>query len=144
MKKLLAALTIATTLALSPGCALLTPSSTTEARAADVQRLAYAATSVGTASALDAKPEYRPAFELAFANLDKLVEARQISGVQLRDILLSLPVRELGSRTALIAIDSAAMLFDLITGKPIDLNETSYVLAAATGIRDGLRAGIWN
>ena len=130
-------------IALTPvGCALLSPDSTDAAKAADVQRLAYAASAVGTAATLDAKPEYRTAFKLAYASLDKLVEARTISGVQLREILLSLPIKELGSRTALIAIDSGATLFDVITGKPIDLETTPYVLAAATGIRDGLRVGL--
>jgi hypothetical protein len=130
-------------IALTPvGCALLTPDATEAAKAADVQRLAYAASAVGTAAALDAKPEYRPAFVLALASLDKLVEARTISGVQLRDILLTLPIKELGSRTALIAIDAGATLFDVITGKPIDLEQTPYALAAATGIRDGLRTGL--
>jgi hypothetical protein len=138
-----ALLAVVLAIALTPvGCALLSQNSTEQEKAAEVQRLAYAATSVGTAVTLDFKPEYGPAFQLAYESLNKLVEARTISGVQLREILLSLPVNELGGRTALLAIDAGGTLFDLITGKPIDLEKTPYVLAAATGIRDGLRIGL--
>lgn len=137
-----AALPALLALTLLPGCALLNPGATEAEKAAAVRNLAYAATSVGTAATLDLKPEYKPAFLLAYQSLDKLVTAGTISGVQLRDILLSLPVRQLGSRTALLAIDAGATLFDVTTGQPIDLAKTPYVLAAATGIRDGLKVGI--
>jgi len=125
---------------LASGCASLTP----DQKAARVQGLSYAAASIGTAAALDQKPEWRPAFELALKNLSVLVDSKQITGQQLRDILATLPVKELNSRTARIAIDSATMLFDTLTGEPIDLTKTPYILAAATGIRDGMKVGLGN
>lgn len=129
-------------IALLAGCAIFSPDATPEQKAADVQRIAYAASSIGVEATLQAKPEFRPAFELAYTNLNILVEAKTISGAQLREILHTLPVVELGGPSATLYIESGTLLFDVITGKPIDLEKTPYVLAAATGIRDGMKVAL--
>jgi hypothetical protein len=142
LRQTILSFTLFAVLLAAPSCALLRPDSTVAEKARAVQQLAYAASAIGSASALEQKPEWRPAFELAYTNLNSLVESGTISGQTLRNILATLPVRELESRTARIAVDSASLLFDTITGKPVDLAEAPLVLAAAKGIRDGLRVGL--
>lgn len=66
----------------------------------------------------------------------------KITGDDLRQILSQLPVKELKSRTAMIAIEAASMLFDTTTGKPVDLTQAPVVLAAAHGILDGMGVGL--
>jgi outer membrane murein-binding lipoprotein Lpp len=124
------------------GCALLSKTSTTEQKASDVQKLAHVAALAGTQAALLQNPEYRPAFETALASLDTAVQAKAINGIVLRQILASLPIKELKSDEARIAIVSATMLYDLTVGDTMNVEMPAYVLAAATGIRDGLRDGL--
>lgn len=131
-----------TAILLLPGCALLTPSSTVEAKAADARRLCYAAASIGTAAALDQNAAWKPAFELAYNSLKTALADEKITGDDLRQILSQLPVKELKSRTAMIAIEAASMLFDTTTGKPVDLTQAPVVLAAAHGILDGMGVGL--
>jgi hypothetical protein len=129
-------------LPLLSGCAIFTKGSTPEAKANEVRALCYAASSIGTSAALNHNSTFRPRFELALVNLSRMVDSKTITGQQLREILASLPVNELKSDTARIAIESATMLFDTMTGKPVDLEQAPYVLAAASGIRDGMMAGL--
>lgn len=129
-------------LALSPGCALFRAGSTDAEKAAEVQSIAYAAASFGTAATLEYKPEYRPAFALALQSLEVAIADNQITGQDLRNILAGLPVPVLRGHTASIGINSATILFDTLTGKPINLEDAPLVLAAATGIRDGLKVGL--
>lgn len=130
---LAALLTVALSLT---GCAFL------QSHTREVQALAYAAASIGTSTTLIARPDYRPRFEYAVAALKPLVEAEAISGAQLREILAGLPVRELSSPTARIVTDNVTMLFDLLTGEPVDLKEAPVVLAAAQGILKGMEAAL--
>lgn len=124
------------------GCALFNKNATTAEKAADVQNLSYAAASIGTSEALAAKPELRPAFDLAYSNLDALVTNKVVDGTSLRAILASLPVKELKSNQARIAIESATVLYDSLTGGKVNIEADAYVLAAATGIRDGMKQAL--
>lgn len=121
------------------GCATKPADATQTVR---VQHLAYAAASIGTQVALLENPAYRPAFELAYSNLDGLVNAGSINGVGLRNILTPLPIQELKAPEAQIAISSATVLFDSLTGNSVSLTNNVYVAAAATGIRDGLKVAL--
>ena len=135
MKKLL---TVFLSLTLLTGCAFLRESTTAQ-KAADVQRLATIAASVGTQTALQLKPEHRPQFETALASLNVVVENKTINGVMLRQILATLPVKELESPEAKIAVMHATMLFDLFVGDQLNIEMQPYVFAAATGVRNGMR-----
>ena len=124
------------------GCALLTKDSTQEARAKEVKALCYAAASIGTSTAIDQKPQWKPQFALAYANLDATLRSGTITGQLLRDIIASLPVKELESDTARIAIESATVLFDATVGDRLNIEAAPYLKAAAEGIRDGMRVGL--
>src|SRR6266550_8056141 len=85
------------------GCALL-GLGTPAVKVAEVRDLSFAAASVGTSVALRQNPGWRPQFEAACKNLDKLVTDKTLTGELLRQVIASLPVKELKSETARIAI----------------------------------------
>ncbi len=137
-----AAIILTCSLLAGSGCALLRSGSTTEQKANDVRNLAYAAASIGTQEALLQNSSWRPQFESALLNLDILVETKTITGALLRQILASLPVKELKSAQARIAIEAATILFDSTAGTTVNIENAPYVTAAATGIRDGLKIAL--
>jgi len=124
------------------GCALFSATATTEQKLADIKALTYAAASLGTSEALLENPAWRLHFATAYAQLDQLVQQKVVTGDSLRRILASLPVKELKSDRARIAIESATMLYDAVAGDKINLENQVYVLAAAEGIRNGLKAAL--
>ena len=75
-------------------------------------------------------------------NLNSLVESKIVTGALLREVIASLPVKELKSETARIAIDGATTLFDATVGDKVNLEAAPYVYAAAAGIRDGLKVAL--
>ena len=137
MKRLKLNLSLIAVLALT-GCALFSPSSTQEAKLQDVQNLSYAAASIGTSVALAQNPGWRPGFETAYNDLDQMLKSKLITGLLLRNVISSLPVKELKSDTARIAIEGATTLYDATVGDKINVENQPYVVAAATGIRDGM------
>jgi hypothetical protein len=124
--------------AFAQSCALFNSGSTTEAKAKDIENLSYAAASAGTSIALQQNPAWRPKFADAFNTLNTLVNGKAITGELLRQIVASLPVKELKSDTARIAIQSATILFDQSVGTSINVESAPYVMAAARGIRNGM------
>lgn len=124
------------------GCALFKSGSTEAEKAADVQRLSYAAASMGTQMALLQNPAWRVQFTVAYDNLNALVESKVLTGAQLRSIIAALPVKELKSPEARIAIETATMLYDASVGDSVNIERNVYVLAAATGIRNGMKAAL--
>ena len=130
-------LAIATT-----SCALLTKGSTIEQKSNDIRNLAFAAASLGTREALLQNPTWRPRFVAAYEKLNQLVEQKIVTGTLLREVLESLPVRELKSDKARIALDTFVFVFDVTVGRKIDLDKAPYVTAGAVGIRDGLKSGL--
>jgi hypothetical protein len=121
---------------------LVSCATTPDEKLTRVRLLSYAAASIGTQEALLQNPLWRSRFEQAYTNLNILVETRTVTGAFLRDLLASLPVKELKSDQARIAIEGATMLFDATVGTKVNIEAAPYVLAAATGIRDGLRVGL--
>ena len=67
---------------------------------------------------------------------------KTVTGDFLRNTIASLPVKELRSDTARIAIEGATLLFDQTVGTQINIEDQPYVLAAATGIRDGMQIAL--
>ncbi len=138
-------LLLALTLALAPlstGCALFSKEAPIEQKLADVRALTYAAAALGTQEALLQNPTWRPRFQSAYESLNKLVTQGVVTGSLLRDVLATLPVKELKSPQARLAIETATMLYDVTVGSKLDIGRAPYVNAAATGIRDGLRSGL--
>lgn len=118
------------------GCTTNAPQADKLAR---VQTLCTIAAKDGTILTLQAYPQYKPAFDLAYTELDALVSHGTIVPAQLADILKQLNIKQLQGQNATILIGDLPLLIDLLAGnQAIDLTKTPYVLAAATGIRDGL------
>jgi hypothetical protein len=121
------------------GCALLSSTATTEQKLSDVRNLSRAAASIGTQEALLENPVWLPRFILAKQQLERLIADKTVTGALLRDVIASLPVKELKSPQARIAITSATTLFDATVGSQINIESQPFVLAAASGILDGFR-----
>lgn len=136
MKKLIPYL-----LCLLTGCAW-NKNATPEENAQRVHDLTYAISSFGASTAMQLNPAYRPGFEVGYAELNSLVESGGISGTKLREIIAALPIKELKSPKGTIFVNSGTFLFDLITGRQVELEKGPYVVAAATGIRDGLKVAL--
>jgi hypothetical protein len=141
-KTIIGSALIALALLTTPGCALLTKDSPTEQKAVEIKSLCYAAASIGTQVALQENPATLAKFEIAYVNLNKLVESKVITGLLLREIVESLPVKELKSPNARIAIDGATYLYTAFVGEKVNIEGNPYVIAAATGIRDGLKIAL--
>jgi hypothetical protein len=138
-----ASLLLATvTLTTFTGCAILSKDASVEQKAAEVQQLCFAAANIGTQVALEEQPEILPQFEIAYANLNSLVESKVVTGLLLRQIVTSLPVKELKSSNARIAIDGATYLYTAFVGEKVNIENNPYVVAAAVGIRDGLKVAL--
>ncbi len=128
--------------ALLTNCAIFSKTSTTEQKVSEIRNLSYAASSIGTQIALKQNPLWREQFTLAYTSLDALVTSKTVTGALLRDIIAKLPVKELKSDTARIAIEGATVLYDASVGDKVNIENSPYVLAAATGIRDGMKIGL--
>jgi hypothetical protein len=135
-------LAIAIYIATCTGCALFSKTAPLEEKLADVRALTYAAAALGTQEALLQNAGWRPQFQTAYDNLNRLVTSGTVSGTLLREVLASLPVKELKSDRARIAIETATILYDATVGTKVNIEAAPYVNAAATGIRDGLRSGL--
>lgn len=125
-----------------PGCA---SRPNTNASAVTIQRinsLSYLAASIGAQQTMERLPDSRPKFALAYEHLNTLVESKTITGADLRALIASLPDTALSSGQARIYIDAATVLYDLTVGDRLNLESAPYVLAAATGIRDGLAVAL--
>lgn len=124
------------------GCALFSANTPAEQRVTEIKNLSCAASSIGVSAAIRANPALQPQFEIAYNDLNRLVEAKAVTGLFLRNIIASLPIKELKSPTAQIAIDSVTMLYDATIGDKINIENEPYVLAAATGLRDGFKVAL--
>lgn len=119
------------------GCALF--SGWSPKRAHD---LAYGIASIGTSDTLRLEPKYRPQFELAYTNLNNLIIHTNLSGANLREIILSLPFKKLQSPIGVIAVENGTFLYDVATGGTIGIETNAWFVSISTGVRDGLGAGL--
>lgn len=140
--KVLTTLTLLTLLTLigGGGCQLVRPTTDTQ-KLAEVVFWVNAAANTGTALALAEHPEWRPKFETALAALDALVTANSQDPTAFRNVLNSLPIKELKRPEAVIAINLASIAFQRY-GQSVALDDSSYVGAAIRAVRDGMRAGL--
>ena len=110
----------------------------------EVKFWATAAASIGTAEALRDNPELRPAFEKALEGLRVLIATGNGDPAALQQVIAQLPVDNLSSREARIAVTLAKLSFARYgQNVTVDLTQRSpYVLAAATGLFDGIQSGL--
>ena len=124
------------------GCAVFSKTATSDQKLAQTRNLAYAAASIGTREALLQNPTWLVRFAAAEKELDRLLTQKAITGDLLRGIIADLPVKELKSEQARIAIESVTVLFDSSVGTSINIESQPYLVAAASGIRDGIKIAI--
>lgn len=139
--KIIIALALVSVLAIT-GCATKPNTNPNAATVARINSLAFLASSAGATALIAQEPDTKPKIALAYQNLNTLVEAKAITGAELRSIVGSLPVDALQSGQAKIAIEAATVLYDLTVGDKLNLEAAPYVLAAATGIRDGFKVAL--
>jgi hypothetical protein len=131
MKRTLAALTLAATLALpQTGCRTMTEPQ----RLALVEIVVTEASYVGGAYALVDQPELRAPLAAAVAALDALIARESFSVENLRAALNGIPALR-GSQGALL--DAGLTLYIVGTGF-VDIDSAPYVAAVARGTRAGI------
>lgn len=141
-RQILTALLLALVVLFQPGCAIFSKTAAPADKQAQLNSLCYVAASIGVRQAIDAAPESAPKFILAYERLNILVEQKVINGATLRNIIDGLPVPELTDGNTKIYIDAATLLIDAAIGNRITLEDAPNVLAAATGIRDGMKIAL--
>jgi hypothetical protein len=111
---------------------------------AEVKFWAYAAASIGTQEVLHDKPDLRPAFERTVKALDVMIASGNGDPAALQQAIAGLPVDNLSSREARIAVQLAKLSFARYgQNVTVDLSQRSpYILATATALRDGMQAGL--
>lgn len=139
MKKYITLLIASVALLLGQGCASIGNSNGTQ----ELAFWANAAANIGTQEALAEHPELRPKFETALASLNALVDAGSTDPLAFRNVLNTLPVKELKTREARIAINLASIAFYRY-GQSVALDDKSYVGAALRAVRDGIRDALAN
>lgn len=132
------------TILLIPFLLLLGCASVKQDPVGEVQFWANAAASIGTAEVLRDHPELRPQFEKALTGLEVLIATGNGDPAALQQVIAQLPVDQLESREARIAVTLAKLSFARYgQNVTVDLTKRSpYVLAAANGLRDGIKAGL--
>ncbi len=140
MTKLLSSLLLITLLL--AGCATAPRTDPDAATIKRINSLSYLAASIGAATVIEEYPATAPKFALAYQNLNTLVNAKAVNGAELRAIVASLPLDGLKSGHAQVYIEAALFLFDETLGDQISLEYAPYALAAATGMRDGLKVAL--
>jgi hypothetical protein len=136
MKLLLSLLSLASLLALAPGCATTsTPSGdqTAERVGAVVELAAYTATSLH----LTNRPSDRRWFVATVAALDALITAEAYNPAALQEAFLSLPIRELKSDKGALIITAAQILYETELRRLINIEQRPYVAAVARHARNG-------
>lgn len=71
-----------------------------------------------------------------------LVASKAVTGAVLRSIVATLPFKQLDNDNARLAVTGVTMLYDSTIGTGLNIEEQPYVLAAATGLRDGIGEGL--
>jgi hypothetical protein len=138
MKKYITLLIASVALLLGQGCASLNGGGDASK---EIVFWANTAALLGTQEAIAKNPELRPKFELALASLNALVDAGSTDPLAFRNVLNTLPVKELKSREARIAINLASIAFYRY-GQSVALDDKSHVASALRAVRDGIRDGL--
>lgn len=123
------------------GCVNLGAPGTKTDTIEDVKFWSSTAATFGAQYALMQNPGYRPQFEIVVAQLDQMVASGNFNATTFHGVLSTLPIKELKSPEALLAITTATVIYQRY-GKSVALDDTSYVGAAVVGVRDGLKLAL--
>lgn len=138
--KLLVAAVVAFAIASLVGC-----STTSGTKQVDVQDFIPAiktAAMVGTTYSLNEHPEWRSGFETAAKELKVLETADKIDFATIMAIVTRLPVKELQSSDARLAISGATILLSGYGNKIVALEKLDNVRPVATALREGIELGM--
>jgi hypothetical protein len=101
----------------------------------------HTAAALGAQYALEENPARRPQFEAAVESLDALASSGSADALIFMSVLNTLPVKELKSKEARLAITTATLIYSRY-GKEISLSQSNYVGTAIASVRDGFRLAL--
>lgn len=127
-------------LLLLPGCKT-TPAGDSVPDIARIALVTREAASIGTAEALARRPEWRPQFITVAAQLRQLEAAPSITVNALLAIISQLPVNELRSRDAQLAISGARLVVAAAGWSDVEIARTEQLRPMITALREGLELG---
>lgn len=133
-------LTLALIVSLFTGCAGTQNGNgptTTERMAKTSRDAAY----LGAFYFLTKNPDSRSEFENTAQALGALIEGGDVSPTTLHAIMQQLPVKELKSPEATLAVGLAYLAWDSY-GQQVDINDSKYVLPIASAIKSGLELAL--
>lgn len=96
----------------------------------------------GTHYTLQERPDWKPYFTAAAAELAVLETAEKIDFNTILAVVLRLPVKELNSPDARLAIAGATILLQGYSGKIVELDKLENVRPIARALREGITLGI--
>lgn len=108
----------------------------------DVVPVVTVAAEEGTFFILLEHPEWRPQFALAAADLKVIEKAERIDFPTIMAIVLRLPVKELKSTEARMAISGATILLSRYGGQGVPLDRLQQVRPIAAALREGIELGL--
>lgn len=119
------------------GCSTLT--------APDIDRIARAtqeAASIGTAEAVRDHPEWRKVFGLIRDQLDAIAAKPVVTVSDLLDAIGKLPVSELSSDTARLAMSGARLLIAIANFSDVEVVQTEQVKPITVALSRGITSGL--
>lgn len=119
------------------GCATVSP--TALQRIATTTKLAAY---VGTSEYLTQHPEAADKFVLAANELDRLANATTFDWVDVMAVVHRLPVKELQSPRARLAITVATIVLEEYGAAPVSLDQLNQWRPVVAALRDGIRLGL--
>lgn len=113
-------------------------------RVPDIERIARVtkeAATIGTQEVLARRPEWLPGFRIAHAELVALSQADNIDIDQILDIMGRLPVDELKSDNARLAIQGARLVISAIDVPEIQADKLAQLRPIVVALHEGIKAG---
>lgn len=107
-----------------------------------VAAVAYSAAAVGTEAALMQHPEWLPQFQLAADDLAALEGNGTINVDSILEIISRLPVKELKSENAQLAINGARILIGAAGYSTVEADKLKELQPVVSAIRAGIQEGI--
>lgn len=138
MKRYIHTLLAAAMVAFLPSCNIL-ESSVKKITPAQVTTASREAAYLGAKAVVKkGDPKTIEQLHTAYLAINDLVESKAVTGAVLRNIVATLPFKQLDNDNARLAVSGVTLLYDSVVGDGLNVEQKPYVLAAATGLRDGL------
>lgn len=126
---------------LSTGCKTA-PDGTKQPDIARIALITREAAAIGTAEAVARNPEWRDQFQSVVVELRKLETANDITPDVLLFTIRGLPVNELRSRDATLAITSARLLVVAAGWSDVTIVRSEQMRPVVAALRDGIELGL--